>query len=196
MNKEHWLLVTLWLAYCILHSVFADAGIKIHIQKAMGSSIKFYRPVYSFFSLITLVFLLGFQFSIQSLLLFKSIIYLYVAAILTGLTGLGIMIICISKYFYELSGLQAIQHSQAKNTLQQSGLHKYVRHPLYFGTLLFVWSLFVVFPSLSNLIATIIITLYTLLGISLEEKKLMLEYGDSYVDYVKKVPMLIPGLKF
>lgn len=195
MNKEHWLLMALWLAYCILHSVFANAAIKFSIQKVMGSSFKFYRPVYSFFSLVTLVFLLWFQFSIQSLLLFKSIIYLYVGAILTGLTGLGIMIICISKYFYELSGLQTIQHSQAKNTLQQSGLHKYVRHPLYFGTLLFVWSLFFVFPSLSNLIAAIIITLYTLLGISLEEKKLMLEYGDSYINYAKKVPMLIPGLK-
>jgi protein-S-isoprenylcysteine O-methyltransferase Ste14 len=120
---------------------------------------------------------------------------LYVAAILTGLAGFGIMTICIIKYFYELSGLQAIQHSQAKNTLQQSGLHKYVRHPLYFGTLLFVWSLFFVFPSLSNLIAAIIITLYTLLGIRLEEKKLMLAYGDTYTAYIKRVPMLIPGLK-
>ncbi len=195
INNDHWLLMILWLGYCIVHSVLADVGIKIYIQKVMGSAFKFYRPIYSFFSLVTLVFLLWFQFSIQSLLLFKSIIYLYIAAALLGLTGLGIMIMCISKYFYELSGLQAIQHSQAKNTLQQSGLHRYVRHPLYFGTLLFVWSLFFVLPSLSNLIAAIIITLYTLLGIRLEEKKLMLEYGDSYIDYIKRVPMLIPGLK-
>src|SRR6266496_1816347 len=123
MSKEHWLLMILWLAYCIMHSVLADVGIKIYIQKVMGSAFKFYRPVYSLFSLVTLVFLLWFQFSIQSLLLFKSIIYLYIAATLLGLTGLSIMIICISKYFYELSGLQAIQHSQTKNTLQQSGFH-------------------------------------------------------------------------
>ncbi len=194
MNKEHWLLLGCWLAYCILHSVFADAGIKLQIQKAMGSAFKFYRPLYSIFAFITLVIILWFQVSIKSLVLFKPNIYIDVIAVLTASGGLYIMIICINKYFYELSGLQAIQHSDAKNTLQQSGLHKYVRHPLYSGTLLFIWSLFFLFPLMSNLIAAIIITLYVLLGIKLEEKKLVLEYGDSYIKYAKKVSMLIPGL--
>ena len=94
-----------------------------------------------------------------------------------------------------MSGLQAIQNSQAKNTLQQTGLHKYVRHPLYFGTLLFIYGLFIIFPLTSNLIAVIIITTYVLLGIRLEERKLKVQFGESYIEYTKKVPQLIPGLK-
>ena len=103
------------------------------------------------------------------------------------------MIVCVRKYFYELSGLQALQQQSNKNTLQQKGLHKYVRHPLYLGTLLFIWGLFIIFPYLNNLIACLVITIYTVIGIELEEKKLMEEYGDLYREYSKKVPRLIPG---
>jgi methanethiol S-methyltransferase len=91
-----------------------------------------------------------------------------------------------------MSGLQAIQNSETKNTLQQSGLHKYVRHPLYLGTLLFIWGLFLVFPLVSNFIAATIITVYVLFGIRLEEKKLRLQFGNSYAEYAKRVPGLIP----
>ena len=104
------------------------------------------------------------------------------------------MIICIKKYFYELSGIQALQKvAQQQVTLQQKGLHNYVRHPLYLGTLLFVWGLFLMFPLVSNLSACIVITAYVLIGIQLEEKKLILEFGEDYRSYKKAVPMLVPG---
>ena len=89
----------------------------------------------------------------------------------------------------------AIQSSQVKNTLQQSGLHKYVRHPLYLGTLLFIWGLFLIFPLMSNIIAATTITMYVLIGMRLEEKKLKIQFGESYIEYVKKVPKLIPETK-
>jgi len=95
-----------------------------------------------------------------------------------------------------MSGLQAIQNANIKSTLQQSGLHKYVRHPLYLGTLLFIWGLVLIFPSLSNFIAVIVITIYIHIGIILEEKKLKLQFGECYIEYSKKVPGLIPRLKF
>ena len=192
MNLQHWQLLTLWIMYCIIHSLLAEITVKNYIQNFMGQKFKYYRPVYSVFAAITLVLLLWFQFSIKSPWLLAITIYAYLPGIIAGLTGLTIMIICINKYFYEMSGLQAIQNSQAKNTLQQSGLHKYVRHPLYLGTLLFIWGLFLIFPLMSNLIAAIIITVYVLFGIRLEEKKLKLQFGESYIEYAKKVPKLIP----
>ena len=106
------------------------------------------------------------------------------------------MIICIRKYFYELSGIQALQNKPVESPgLQQKGLHKYVRHPLYFGTLLFVWGLFLLMPSISNLIADVVLTVYVLIGIRLEEQKLLLEYGEQYEQYSKKVPKLIPKFR-
>jgi protein-S-isoprenylcysteine O-methyltransferase Ste14 len=161
----------------------------------MRSSFKYYRPLYSIFAFVTLALILWFQFSFESPWLFTPVIFARLSGIIAALTGLIIMLICINKYFYEMSGLQALQNLQARNTLQQTGLHKYVRHPLYFGTLLFIWGLFLIFPLLINLIAVIVITTYVLFGVELEEKKLKLEFGEAYKEYSKKVPRLIPRIE-
>jgi protein-S-isoprenylcysteine O-methyltransferase Ste14 len=188
-------LLALWILYCAVHSILADASVKIWIEKFTGKWFRYYRLGYSLFAFATLAFLLLYQFSINSYLLFNNKLISFTIGIILILPGLYIMTVCIKKYFYELSGIQALENKVQKNTLQQSGLHKFVRHPLYFGTLLFVWGLFMIFPFLSNLIACITIQVYVLIGIMLEEKKLNLEYGKAYKDYVVKVPKLFPSLK-
>ncbi|MEP6597550.1 MAG: isoprenylcysteine carboxylmethyltransferase family protein [Ginsengibacter sp.] len=185
----------LWIMYCLIHSLFAENKVKNYIQTFMKKRFKYYRPLYSIFAFITLALILWFHFSIKSPRLFGKTIFAYLPGIIAGFTGLSIMLICINKYFYEMSGLQAIQSSQAKNTLQQTGIHKCVRHPLYLGTLLFIWGLFLVFPLMNNIIAAATITTYVLIGIKLEEKKLKLQFGESYIEYAKKIPKLIPGIK-
>lgn len=93
-----------------------------------------------------------------------------------------------------LSGVDVLLKQQKPPLLEQSGLHRFVRHPLYSGTLLFIWALFLLFPWLSNLIACVVITVYTLVGIHMEEQKLMLQFGDTYRRYAAATPMLIPSL--
>jgi protein-S-isoprenylcysteine O-methyltransferase Ste14 len=82
-----------------------------------------------------------------------------------------------------------------KNPLIFTGLHKYVRHPLYLGTFIFIWGLFVLFPLLSLLIADIVITIYTLIGINFEEEKLISDFGKEYTRYQNMVPKIIPFSK-
>ncbi len=93
-----------------------------------------------------------------------------------------------------LSGLKSLylNDEQAANQLQVSGIHRFVRHPLYSGTFLAIWGLWLLVPQLSLLVANIIITAYTLLAIGWEEKKLEAEFGDSYRLYKQQVPKLIP----
>ena len=105
------------------------------------------------------------------------------------------MMISILKYFKLLSGVRTLYQVKPSTELRQEGIHNYVRHPLYLGTLLFIWGLFFIFPMLNNLIAVIIITGYTLIGIRLEEKKLLIEFGNLYAGYISRVPMLIPRFK-
>ncbi|MEO5783335.1 MAG: NnrU family protein [Ginsengibacter sp.] len=141
MNSQHWLLFFLWILYAVLHSFFADAAVKERVQKLTGS--RYYRLSYSLFALLSLALLLWYQFSMQSSWLYSYLLVRYVLSIIFIIPGLIIMIICIRKYFYELSGIQALENKPVEMPmLQQTGLHKYVRHPLYFGTLLFVWGLF------------------------------------------------------
>lgn len=100
----------------------------------------------------------------------------------------------IRKYFLFLSGIDVFVKVESDPGLQQNGLHRWVRHPLYLGTLLMVWSLFIIFPYLHNLIACLMITFYTLIGIRFEEQKLVREFGTLYKEYSSRVPMLIPKL--
>jgi protein-S-isoprenylcysteine O-methyltransferase Ste14 len=102
------------------------------------------------------------------------------------------MSICVGKYFMQLSGLKGLIHNKTNNELMITGVHKVVRHPLYSGTFIFIWGLLILFPSLSLFISDAIITLYTLIGLRFEEKKLEREFGEAYRAYKEKVPMIIP----
>ena len=104
------------------------------------------------------------------------------------------MYISLKKYFLLLSGIRSIYEASPAPELKVEGIHHYVRHPLYSGTILFVWGLFFIFPLLTNLIAVILLTLYVLIGIQFEEKKLLMEFGKAYSDYMENVPMLIPEI--
>lgn len=188
------MLLLSWIAYCFVHSLLANVKVKEYFSGLMGSNFKYYRISYSIFAALTLILLIYFQFTISSYFLFESQVVKIFSIIVFIIPGIIIMALCIKKYFYELSGIQALNNEPLHITLQVNGLHKYIRHPLYSGTLLFAWGLFLVFPSLANLIACVVMLVYVLIGIRLEEEQLKKEFGEEYVNYSKKVSMLIPGV--
>ena len=189
MLLNHIILATLWMIYCVLHSVLASEEIKRKLQKKMK---KWYRLWYTIFSFVFLVTLLYYQVSIPTIELFEQSNFVLIAGIILSFLGSVIMLACIKKYFINLSGLRSLVVENYSNELQITGIHKYVRHPLYLGTFIFIWGLFLLLPYLTLLIANVIITVYTLIGITLEEKKLVAEFGKDYEDYRKRVPKLIP----
>jgi methanethiol S-methyltransferase len=70
------------------------------------------------------------------------------------------------------------------------GPYLWVRHPLYFFVLVLIWST----PDMSSdrLLFNVLWTLWVFLGTVLEEKDLVAEFGETYRDYQKNVPMLFP----
>jgi protein-S-isoprenylcysteine O-methyltransferase Ste14 len=189
---DHIILVLLWMLFGILHSVLAAGWWKQRMQQWLGANYKYYHFAYSVFAAVTLIGILAFQITMQSRLLYKLPVWATVLLWLPVLAGSAIMGVVIRKYFFSLSGISVFYKQQPPAILEQGGLHRYVRHPLYSGTLLFIWSLFFLFPYLSNLLACVVITLYTLLGARLEEKKLVAQFGEKYKAYKKRVPMVIP----
>ena len=91
-----------------------------------------------------------------------------------------------------ISGLRSLWQETTYPELIISGIHKHVRHPLYFGTFLFIWGLAVLVPYLNLLLSNAIITIYTLVAIKYEEEKLVKEFGQDYINYQKTVPKIIP----
>jgi methanethiol S-methyltransferase len=112
---------------------------------------------------------------------------------------LGLLLGKISIKWYDLRefmGLQQLQPVEIKNMeLQTKGMLRYVRHPLYLATLIIVIGILMFSLTITNLVSASVIILYLFVGIYLEERKLIHEFGKDYRDYKKKTPMLFPRLK-
>jgi protein-S-isoprenylcysteine O-methyltransferase Ste14 len=109
--------------------------------------------------------------------------------------GFIIMGVSMLSYYRFFGGIKSIYIVSKPVSLDLKGIHKYVRHPLYSGTLLFIWGLFFIFPFLNNLIAVVIITAYVVIGIKFEEKKLIKTFANGYISYMKEVPSLFPRFR-
>ena len=192
MIEQHIILIFLWILFCAFHSLLATNTWKKRMQLLMRSGYKFYRIAYSFFAVTTLTIVVAYNFYMQSFLLWNAYIIEKIIAIVCMLSCGIIMLLFTRRFFFDLSGADVFQKKQLSRELIKTDLYKYVRHPLYSATLGFVWSIFLYNPLLSNFISCLCITAYTIAGIFLEEKKLILEFGESYLHYRSKTPMLIP----
>jgi len=76
--------------------------------------------------------------------------------------------------------------------VKRNGLLGMVRHPMYLALILYLWCQIF---SMMDLVINTLLTLYVLIGTWLEERKLVLEFGEAYLKYQKEVPMLIPFAK-
>ena len=192
MLLNHIILAILWIVYGVLHSVLASVRVKQKMQQALGENYRHYRLAYTIFAFLSLVAVVWYQVSIDTIRFYKPGFLVVAFGYLVTITGFGIMLTCIKKYFMSLSGLRSLLQEQTYSELMIAGIHKYVRHPLYLGTFLFIWGLAILVPLLSLVVANAVITLYTILAIPFEEKKLVEEFGEQYTVYQKTVPKLIP----
>jgi protein-S-isoprenylcysteine O-methyltransferase Ste14 len=77
-----------------------------------------------------------------------------------------------------------------ENNFVYRGPYKIIRHPFYFFILIMIWS----HPTLSmdRLLFVFLWTIWIVIGTFLEERDLVNQIGNEYLEYKKKVPMLIP----
>jgi protein-S-isoprenylcysteine O-methyltransferase Ste14 len=84
------------------------------------------------------------------------------------------------------------KHINQESGIKKSGLLGVVRHPMYFAVIIYLWCQTF---RLSDIVVNAVLTAYVIIGTIFEERKLVLELGDSYIQYQKEVPMLIPFTK-
>lgn len=116
----------------------------------------------------------------------------FCAAFLLALAGSvwGVWALEAFDPFGRTSILSHLADKQQAPHLVVRGPYLWVRHPLYFFTLVLIWAT----PSLSSdrLLFNVLWTSWIVLGSYLEEKDLVAEFGESYRHYQDTVPMLLP----
>jgi len=98
---------------------------------------------------------------------------------------------------FELFGLQQVYFNFVNRPEPPSEFtevfpYKIVRHPIQLGLLIGLWS--TANMSMTHLMLSISITVYTLIGLYYEEKDLVASWGKDYQDYRQRVPKIIPLL--
>lgn len=111
---------------------------------------------------------------------------------------LGWMLVLVSTFLinhFELFGLQQVFARMTGRKMPEPEfrtplLYRYVRHPLYLGILLSLWSVSVM--TAGHLLYSTGFSAYILLGIWFEERDLIAQFGARYRRYRAEVGMLVP----
>ncbi len=119
-------------------------------------------------------------------------------ALLWSLFALGWLMALISTFLinhFELFGLQQVLARLTRRPVPEARfrtplLYRYIRHPLYAGLLLGLWSVPVM--TAGRLLFALGLSVYILVGIAFEERDLLQQFGDRYRTYRRQVGMLFP----
>ena len=182
---KYLLLVTAWLFYFFLHSLFAADSVK----KRIPFPPRIYRLLYVVFStagLLALLFLNGWM---GGEAMFSRTDFIQYISLFTA--GAGVLIINAAFRNYSVRSFLGLE-SEIDGKLVTKGINSWVRHPFYTGTILITLGFYLIDPRISTLISVGCVWVYLVIGIYLEEKKLIRQYGQQYLDYRKDVAAVIP----
>ena len=190
----HLLLFGIALAlYYMIHSILADNKVKTYLIHHFISK-RYYRIGFNLIAILLTIPMYLYYDQLKTVHLFENIIVKYLGL---ALFFIGVVVLVIALKNYNLSEFIGTQYLKNEShpvpeKLRISGLNNYVRHPLYFATLLLLWGAFLFVGSTKILVIAIVSTLYLLIGTRLEEQKLIDEFGADYRRYQQNVPMLLP----
>ena len=182
--------------YGAVHSLLASIPAKDLAYTFFGKAAeRTYRLFYNIFSFITLLPILALPFTIPDVELYT--IPEPWSFIAKGGQILALVLLAYSAFqtgifkFIGFSQLMGINNEEKLNT---RGLYRYMRHPLYTFSLVFLW----LTPTITRNLAILYLsfTMYFIIGAVVEERKLVKTFGDEYPEYMSKTPMLIPFLKW
>ena len=110
----------------------------------------------------------------------------------------GICFLSVYGMFWGISTLREFDPFGLRNrkpktkdiSFQQKGPYKWVRHPLYLFSIIFIWSTTTF--TIDRIIFNVLWTIWILLGTWLEDRDLFNTFPDKYGAYQKQVPMIVP----
>jgi protein-S-isoprenylcysteine O-methyltransferase Ste14 len=193
-----WILLACAL-YGVVHSLLAALWVKNRARRALGGAAyaRFYRLFFSIMGGVTFLPILA----LVALLPDRPIYavpapWSVLMVVLQAAAVAGIAVGVLQTGAMRFVGIQQVFRpaaQEASETLITGGLYRLVRHPLYTFSMLFLW----LTPVMTwNILALNLgLTAYMLAGSIFEEHKLVEQFGQAYLDYRRRTPRIIPGIK-
>jgi protein-S-isoprenylcysteine O-methyltransferase Ste14 len=180
--------------FAVQHSVMARKPFKRWWTQFVPHSVE--RSVYVLLSSLVLI-LLFWQWRPMPAIVWQ-VADPTAAMALMALSFVGWVLVFTSTFLinhFELFGLHQVAANLAGRTLpaprfRTPVLYKVVRHPIYLGFIVAFWAAPVM--TVGHLLFAAVTTAYIFVGIFLEERDLVAQFGDDYKRYRARVGMLIP----
>jgi protein-S-isoprenylcysteine O-methyltransferase Ste14 len=189
-------LIIFLVTWAVTHSVLASLTVKNWTRRVFGlSAQRWYRLGYNIIAVVTLL-----PLSTMLGLLPDQTLYVVpapwrwgmAAGQLLALVGVGTTLLHINLWHFLGLAQLFSDRPHESGSLVVRGFYCWIRHPLYFFSLAFLW----LTPAMTaNLLTTyVLFSFYFYVGSIYEERRLVAEFGQAYQAHQQRVPRLIPHL--
>ncbi|MGC1456219.1 MAG: isoprenylcysteine carboxylmethyltransferase family protein [Nitrospirota bacterium] len=195
-HSKYLILAALVTAWCFLHSAMISISVTEYLKRTLGLKFRYYRLFYNVVSVITLIPVMLFSYSVRTEPIFSWDGYLRIVQVL--LLGTAVLLFFLGSRHYDarqLLGIKQIREGTSNKAitdsgkLDTSGVLGMIRHPWYAAGIFLLWAGQL---DVSAIIVNTILTAYLIIGAFLEEKKLVREFGMEYRAYQARVSMFLP----
>lgn len=196
--SDYLLLALLWAAYCAVHSTLISISVTSRLKTLLASRYRFYRLFFNTFSIITLIPLIMYshsaRFDPRPLFAWSG----HWRIPRYCLIGLGVALALAGARHYSMLqflGIRQIRKESARGAMTGSGdlddrgVLGIVRHPWYVAVFILLWTNVL---NAAAITVNFVLSAYLIVGTLLEERKLVIEYGNKYRRYQDSVSMFIP----
>lgn len=180
--------------YAGLHSLMALHRLKEWGRRHLPGFDRWYRLVYNGAAVIGLLPLLWLGQLPDRALYALPAPWSWACLTIQGLSAVALVLAILQAnpaYFVGLAQLFGDPEEEG-DRLVVRGLYRWVRHPLYLFSILFLW--FSPVMTVNRLLLNALATLYFVVGSIHEERRLARTFGQAYRDYQRSVPRLFPRL--
>lgn len=190
-----------FILWAVVHSITADARLKERVRQSLGDRAYagLYRLGYNVFAMLTIApVLLALWTQVPTTVLWQMPRPFDLLGSGVRLLGfVGLLVALLQTDIWEFVGVrQALNYiagmgdGERPSHLVTNGMYAFVRHPLYFFSLLILWPKPTM--TLQTLLLNLLATAYFWAGSRVEERRLAAEFGEAYTAYKQRVPGLLP----
>jgi protein-S-isoprenylcysteine O-methyltransferase Ste14 len=184
--------VLYFLIFAAIHSLLATDYIKNKAERLLKEKFRFYRLLYTIISFPTFApaFLVWLKYSALTPLVYRIPDWLSPFFLLVRLPGIGLFLYAVFQTdILEFVGIKPTR-KEMESKLITGGAYGIVRHPMYTGGIAALFTKMEM--SQLDLTAVSLVSIYFVVGAIIEEKRLVLTFGDEYRRYKQQVSMLVP----